>query len=104
MKKPFYFFLIKFWFLKWIRETHQGNEAFLLENILKFCVLLWFIRLRFIDMLITLGKCNNVLFYLWKQVGVVRIVLIVLNLLDMIQDSKVKDLWTRRLFFRLQSR
>lgn len=40
-------------------------------------------RLKFIDMLITFGKCSSVLFYLLKPADAVRIVHIVLSPLGM---------------------
>ena len=60
------------------------NQITLIHKVnIFFCVCF---RLKFIDMHITLGKCSNVLCSLSRRVGVVRIVRIVLNPLDMTQD------------------
>ena len=75
--------------------------------LIRFCFyfgVVWFIRLKFTDMLITSGKFSSVLFCLSKQEGAVKIVPIVLNPLSMIQESKANALWTRKLFSRLQRR
>lgn len=63
--------------------------------LLRFCFyfgVVWFIRLKFTDMLITSGKFSSVLFCLSKQEGAVKIVPIVLNPLSMIQESKANAL------------
>lgn len=61
---------------------------------LRDCVLgvILFVRLKFTDMLITLGKCSSVLFCLSKQEGAVKIVPIVLNPPSMTQESKANGL------------
>lgn len=61
---------------------------------------LYFFRLKSIDTHIILEKSSSVLFYLLKLEDAVRIVHIVLNPPDMIQDWEGKSWWTRKLCFR----